>query len=335
MNEIRRCNWKMVMLIFCCLVLGGCAASQITLNPQSNVKEIRKVAVIGVENSPDFQVAAGLWEMDLVSLGFTVVDRGNIDTLLKEQGLSMSGLTQSEEALKIGRLLGLDGILFVDKGVSEKFLVKCGQVHLVDINTGRVVFVGYPTDIYDLYGPLRKTLKKMKWEHFMKKPFFTSQSYLIGKEYLVDKNNISVDRFKYTWPLDFDNNSIKKVAIALNAQHDLMAPLISVGYDVIERSHLEKILKEAGLSATGIISSSEMKKINQISGIDGMVFSGQVRKNIEGQGYINYHFIKMVQLETGSVAWTVRIFDFKQQVTTEEITDLLKKMHKKIKKVKR
>ncbi|MDD5686943.1 MAG: hypothetical protein PHE88_03810 [Elusimicrobia bacterium] len=330
-----RCNWKIVALFFCCLVLAGCAASQITLNPQTNIKEFRKIAVVGPNTTPEVLVAAGLWEADLMALGFTVVDRGNIDTLLKEQGLSLSGVTKSEQSMKIGSLLGVDGILYVDKGISEKFTGKCGQVHLVDANTGKVVFVGYPTDIYDLYTPLRQTLKKMKWEHFMKNPFYTSQSYLIGKEYLDDRNNISVDRFKYTWPEDFDQDSIQKVAISPNIKHDLMAALISIGYDIIERPQLERILKEAGLSATGIISSVDMKKINQISGIDGMVFSEQVRENIPGQGYINYHFIKMVKLDTGSIAWSVRIFDFKQLSTEEEISDLLKTIHKKINKLKK
>lgn len=311
----------------------GCAASRVTLNPESDINLIRKIAITTEENTPEFEVAAGQWEVDLIALGFAVVDRGNIETIIKEQGLSLSGATRADETMKIGKLLGVDGILFVDKGIQDWFSAKYGQVHLVDVNTGRVIFTANPIAIYDLYKPLRKMLKKKKWQHFYKKPFYTWKSYLIGKEYLVGKNNITVDRFKASWLPGFDQKSIKKVALSPKTQHDLMAPLLSAGYDVIERRQLKKIMKELGLSASGIMNQAEMKKIGELYGIDGMLFSGQIKQELKGHGSCIHHFIKLVQLETGSVVWAIRILDFKEEITTREIGKFLKKMLKKNKKL--
>ncbi|MBN1383709.1 MAG: hypothetical protein JW983_02345 [Elusimicrobia bacterium] len=322
-----------ILVVSFCLMINGCGPSRVTLNPESDINLIRKVAVATVEKTPEFEVAAGQWEGDLISLGFIVVDRGNIDSIIKEQGLSLSGATRSDDVMKIGKLLGVDAILFVDKGIQDWFSEKYGQVHLVNVNSGRVVFTANPTAVYDLYKPLSKVLKKKKWEYFYKKPFYTWGSYLIGKPYVVNKNNITLDRFKASWIPGFDQRTIKKVALSPKTQHDLMAPLLSAGYDVIERRQLEKIMKELGLSASGMLNQKDMKKIGKLYGIDGMIFSGKVKQELKGQGCCIHHFIKLIHLETGSVVWTMRIFDFKEEVTPEEIGKFIKKLLKRSEKL--
>lgn len=58
---------------------------------------------------------------DLLNKGFTVVERSDLDRVLKEIGLqSNSGLTDTSNAVKVGRMLNADGLLIVDLSQLEE-----------------------------------------------------------------------------------------------------------------------------------------------------------------------------------------------------------------------
>lgn len=76
--------------------------------------------------------------------------------------------------------------------------------------------------------------------------------------------------------------------------------LLKAGYDVIERQRLEMIIKEQELSMTGLIDPRTSVKVGRMLGIQGIVFG-----SVSGRAGNFSVMSKLVDVETGSVAWTV------------------------------
>ncbi len=78
-----------------------------------------------------------------------LIERTRLESVLKEHELSLSGATDTETAKEIGKILGIDGIIFLDAYpmVSSwvfpfQWDVASCNARLVDIETGEIVFLG-------------------------------------------------------------------------------------------------------------------------------------------------------------------------------------------------
>ena len=105
------------ILIFLVL-FSGCAAPVVrfeTIKPaEINVQGIKKIAIgefTGPGDSGE-QAAYRLSEILLESGRYTVLEREKIKSILKEQGLSLSGIVDQSSAAQIGKLLGVDALIF-------------------------------------------------------------------------------------------------------------------------------------------------------------------------------------------------------------------------------
>jgi PBP1b-binding outer membrane lipoprotein LpoB len=78
------------------------------------------------------------------------------------------------------------------------------------------------------------------------------------------------------------------------------AVLMGIGYDVIERQRLEIIVKEQNLSMTGLIDIKTSQKVGKIIGVQGFVFG-----SVSGKPNAFSVMSKLVDVETGSVVWTL------------------------------
>lgn len=248
-----------IIFLLCLLLLGASKKNNIVFNQhlKVNINEIRKVAVLSKNKSLTSYITAGIWETDLINLGFKVLDRGNIDSILKEQKLSKTGLFNEMSQQKIGELLGIDAILVIDEPISlvNKNYKSSGRVHMINASNGRIIF---STEIYkknsrkiNLASMLEPALKDLGWKHFYKK---------------IRSKDIWTFEPLFAKAPYFKQNSIKKVALFSNITHDLISPLLSVGYDIIEREALNIILTEQKLSLTGLLSQKEMKKVGKLYG---------------------------------------------------------------------
>ena len=303
-----------IMLLFSLLILTGCSMGQVrgdeyrstsvNFNPNIDINKIRRVTVVPTERTSEFTGAAGMWETDLIRLGFTVLDRGNIETILNEHGLSLSGLIKPDESMKIGQLLGVDALLFVDRSITQPstFRIDYGQTHMVDMTTGSVIFtarLGRNT----LSLAIKEELEKAGWKYFVKK---------------ISKWQAAPIRSKLP---NFDQDLIQRVAVSTNAQHDLIGALITAGYEVIERKQLENILQEQALSLSGLLKPEDMERIGQIYGIQGMAFS-------EGfyVGALHFYLVKLVELESGKIVWS--FYDWNSLEDSDSIGKIIKKILK-------
>jgi hypothetical protein len=75
--------------------------------------------------------------------------------------------------------------------------------------------------------------------------------------------------------------------------------LMGVGFSIVERTQLHSILSEQQLSATGLLSNSDINKMGKLMDID-MLVMGNLDKNIFNASY-QTATVKFIDIETGEV----------------------------------
>ncbi|MDP2886988.1 MAG: CsgG/HfaB family protein [Ignavibacteria bacterium] len=137
-DAIKRFLIGVVVVMYSMLISGCAASSAVQENPESaevislpsyTPKGIEpKIAVVDFKNGSFYESntlgpgAASMVEAELVrSNRFVVVDRQNLEQILKEQKLSLSDLTNEKDYSKVGRLLNTDYVL---SGTVSEFGVK-------------------------------------------------------------------------------------------------------------------------------------------------------------------------------------------------------------------
>ena len=95
--------------------LSACAANVIVRRPPDPAKPMR-VAVLPFKPHPGFPASGELayeaFSTNLLQLkGYSVIDRGALDQLIKEQKLTQTGVIDQEKAVEIGKLLGAEGVV--------------------------------------------------------------------------------------------------------------------------------------------------------------------------------------------------------------------------------
>ena len=96
-------------------LLGACSANVIVRNAPDPAKPVR-IAVLPFKSHPaspaSGELAYEAFSTYLLELkGYSVVDRGSLDQLIKEQKLTQTGAIDQEKAVEIGKLLGAQGVV--------------------------------------------------------------------------------------------------------------------------------------------------------------------------------------------------------------------------------
>lgn len=115
---------------------------------------------------------------------------------------------------------------------------------------------------------------------------------------------------------NYDQSKIKRVAVipfdtkgyrGFDQNCDIaMADLYSVEllktgyYEVVERSRLEKIVNELGIQMSGLVDEKTASKAGKLLGVNGLVFGSSA-----GQPGQFTSIVKLVDVETGAIAWTI------------------------------
>lgn len=96
------------------LVLFSCACgpSVSTIRSYVSTSPQRKIAIIPFKqpyaDGTQGQEAADIFTKYLTEMGFVVVNRMDLETILNEQKLSLSGMIKPEDAIELGKLIGAD-----------------------------------------------------------------------------------------------------------------------------------------------------------------------------------------------------------------------------------
>lgn len=91
------------------LFLVSCVTPQVAINRKADFSKIKRVAVLNF-SGPNGEVASEIFTITLLKHGADVVERKQLDSVIKELNLSRSDLLDSKTRKKIGKLLSVDAL---------------------------------------------------------------------------------------------------------------------------------------------------------------------------------------------------------------------------------
>ena len=103
---------KFVLLALVCLLsFWGCTPKTV-ISQTYDFDQMNRIGVMGFSNSwPAMQGAENLFAKYLIDAGYKVVERAQLESVLKEHNIAVSGYLSPETTREIGRILGVDVLL--------------------------------------------------------------------------------------------------------------------------------------------------------------------------------------------------------------------------------
>jgi len=132
------------MLAVAAVVLGGCSSGESFVKAGYDFSKINNVAVIDVsgdlDNEGEKNQIADFLNMEMLRKGYSPVERGRIQTLLKEQEFQASELTTPDGAARAGKILNVPAALSISiPRFGEKMSM---TIKMTDVESGEIVFMG-------------------------------------------------------------------------------------------------------------------------------------------------------------------------------------------------
>lgn len=117
---------------------------EVVISKHGDPDEIKKVAVFKFEKLRYYQTADKISDLlihEFLKLGFDVVERADIERLVKEQKLSVSGFIDPKEAVAIGKLTGADTIVIGtgELDAKDKDMLTYLVIKVISLKTGSVI----------------------------------------------------------------------------------------------------------------------------------------------------------------------------------------------------
>jgi curli biogenesis system outer membrane secretion channel CsgG len=240
---------------------------------------------------------------------FQLADRGQISAVLKEQKLAMSGITRAEDAEKVGRLAGVNRLLFGHILVGENSV--SAQLRLVDIESGRILWLGTRSGNFsDDLGYLDEEIDQLQWIEAAADAAHDAAVDLLSKKPSAEVSNIGVGRLRNTSGYGF--YGFEEIATDSVVERLWSAKR----FQLIERQYLDGIFKEAKFAQSGMVDMDQVAELGNIIGADAVV-AGDVKIRQTGEradalGKRNAVTVeaavtlKLLSVETGMVLATGR-----------------------------
>ncbi|MDI6791955.1 MAG: CsgG/HfaB family protein [bacterium] len=250
-----------------------------------------------------------------------IVNRDNLETILKEQKEGLTGLIDPETRAKLSKVHGMDSVLYgtfynnpSDGNPNPVLIVK-----VVDLEKGILI---WSAEI-----PVNKRSIKTETDvvaeeltSFLTRERKASPDKKVSFWRILDKSSLKVD----------ENLIIDKLTVNL-----MKADL----FKMIDRSQLEKLMAEVRHSKEGIIDRETAKKLGQMYGIDLFLY-GSFYDNTFGFEKNPSFILKMADLEKGNLVWAKEMPLGKDYIKTgidegmEKVIAFLKEQGDKLKPIK-
>ena len=103
---------KFIHLALACLLgFWGCTPKTV-ISQTYDFNQMNRIGVMGFSNSwPAMQGVENLFAKYLIDAGYKVVERAQLESVLKEHNIAVSGYLSPETTREIGRILGVDVLL--------------------------------------------------------------------------------------------------------------------------------------------------------------------------------------------------------------------------------
>ena len=100
---------------------------------------------------------------ELVSIGqFTIIERGKMDEVLKEQAFQQTGCVSSECAVEVGKLLGVQNI--ITGSISKVGTIYSVEARAVSVESGEIIKSAVYDHSGDIGGLLTQGMRKVAEE---------------------------------------------------------------------------------------------------------------------------------------------------------------------------
>ncbi|MCB4792892.1 MAG: CsgG/HfaB family protein [Elusimicrobia bacterium] len=150
---------NILIFIVSAVSLNSCIVQSTVLKPDYDFNKIKRVAVIDFQNAPNDPVsgamAQDLFIKYMLLAGYNVVERGELEQILKERHIALSGMVEPKEAKTLGRISGIDAIVTgsVQQFIPENYFYEGGNprfiaaqvgvtARMIDVGTGEVLWSG-------------------------------------------------------------------------------------------------------------------------------------------------------------------------------------------------
>lgn len=99
------------LALLCCLFAWGCTPKTV-ISKSYDFDQMDRIGVMAFSNTwPAMQGVENLFAKYLINAGFKVVERAQLESVLREHNISVSGYLSPETTREIGRILGVDVLL--------------------------------------------------------------------------------------------------------------------------------------------------------------------------------------------------------------------------------
>jgi curli biogenesis system outer membrane secretion channel CsgG len=144
------------------LFLASCAVQTTVVKPNYDFKKIKRVAVIDFKDAAyepnSGALVSSLFIKYMLRTGYDVIERAELDSILREHQLSVEGILNREQVKQFGRIAGVDAIItgsismltpervFYD-GACPRFIAAQAGVtcRMIDVETGEILWAGSNT----------------------------------------------------------------------------------------------------------------------------------------------------------------------------------------------
>lgn len=137
------------LIILILSLITSCASRAIEVNRQYNPNWARRIAVLDFKaKDTNFGgMVSNIFAKHLLMIGYNVVERQELQRILAEQKLNLSGVIAYDQIKQVGRLSGVDALLMGNALEGAKKLKKEVSItgKLIDAQTGEVIWVGAGT----------------------------------------------------------------------------------------------------------------------------------------------------------------------------------------------
>jgi len=101
---------KKIFLTLLLALCTGCMPATV-VNPNYDLKKVKRIGILKFDsNYADLKGSENIFSKYLIQQGFKIVDRSQIDKVLNEQKISVSGYISPETTKQLGRVLGVDAL---------------------------------------------------------------------------------------------------------------------------------------------------------------------------------------------------------------------------------
>jgi curli biogenesis system outer membrane secretion channel CsgG len=176
--------------------LSGCSNISVAVGPrvtQADLRKIKKVAIQldggGFAGMPAFgglrmmggggsEAFSDHFAVELLRLGIDVVERAQLDKVMKEQALNLGGVTEAEKTIAVGKILAVDALITGSVGMGQTFssgyvmgigagmqeIVNNASIKIIDVEKGNWLLIitmsGGKDSVLDTATAFAKALKQ-------------------------------------------------------------------------------------------------------------------------------------------------------------------------------